>query len=428
MQHAGRKTILSRFGELSVDLPFNVSLASTTAEPCSVALFLFRNYERKTCVISHESPTDEPQSVAIHPSGYQLVVGYKDKLCMFHILMTGLKLYREITCKICKMVRFCRGGQYFAAAMAKGIFVYNTFQYESAYTFDLVHSFTGHSGPVNSLSWANDSVLFTAGQDGNIYGWTLIHGARLDNLNVLRNFGICKALVTTFTGKRFEAAACTSDGALHKLIWNGNASDDCQVFLIKKPNCNENATSLCFSSDNSFLFTGTEQGKILIYDWDSAGTASNCKRELTLHNKSPNYDQILNSVKCITISKDNTIISTGGIDGSLFISSMKTSTQKSSKDMMSPCPILSNQNEGLSLINIEEYEECRVSISDLQQKIETLKNEHEFNLHSKSAMWQEKMKELSESTDEILKEERYVMTRMNHKDHTHSTYHKILVK
>ena len=210
----------------------------------------------------------------------------------------------------------------------------------SAYTFDLVHSFTGHSGPVESLSWATDSVLFTAGLDGNIYGWTLIHCARIDNFNVLRNFGVCTALVTTFRQKRFEAAACTSNGAVHKLIWNGNPSEDCQTFLINKPNSNGSATSLCFSIDDKFLFTGTKQGKILIYDWDPAGSASNCKREIALHNISPYSDEVLNSVKCITVSKDRTIISAGGSDGSLFISSMKASKQELTESLDSQKEVL----------------------------------------------------------------------------------------
>ena len=291
---------------------------------------------------------------------------------MYNILIDGLKLYREVSCKVCKKVEYSRGGHYFAAAMGNCISVYNTFQHHSGFTFDLVHSFTGHISPINALSWATDSVLFTAGQDGNIYGWTLIHRARIDNFNVLRSSGACKLLATTFTDKRFEAAVCTSDGALHKLIWNGKAAEDCQSLLINKPNENVAISCLSFSLDNQMLFAGTNEGKIRIYDWYSAGKASNCKREIALHNSNPSSDEILHSVKCITMSKNSSIVSTGGNDGSLFVSSMKCAKQESSNEKRT-ISIFSSQNEDIALINVEEYEESHVLISDLEQKIKTLK-------------------------------------------------------
>jgi hypothetical protein len=105
------------------------------------------------------------------------------------------------------------------------------------------------------------------------------------------------------------------------------------------------------------------------------------------------------------MSKNCAIVSAGGNDGSLFISSMKASKQETSQ-IKTTFPIFSNQNEGFSLINVEDHEESQVLISDLEQKIRTLKNDHEFALHSKDALWQAEMKELSGKTNEIVEAER----------------------
>lgn len=290
--------------------------------------------------------------------------------------------------------------------MGNCISVYNTFQYDSGFEFELINSFTAHVGPIHTLSWGNDSVLFTAGQDSNIYGWTLTSGSRIDNFNVLRSSGPCKILATTFVGKGFEAAACTSDGALHKLVWNGKATEDCKTFLIHKPNENITITCLNFSVDDKLLLTGTKEGKIRVYDWNSAGKASNCKREIALHNCNPSSDENIHTVRRITMSKDSTIISVGGNDGSLFISSMKACSKQETSNDKTPAHYFSNQKEGLALMNIEDYEENQVLISDLEQKIKTLKNDHDFALHSKDALWQAEMKELSDRTDQIVEAER----------------------
>jgi WD40 repeat protein len=53
---------------------------------------------------------DEAFSVAFHPSGFHLIVGFTDKIRMMNVFQKCLKSYKEIPIKGCREVRFSNGG------------------------------------------------------------------------------------------------------------------------------------------------------------------------------------------------------------------------------------------------------------------------------------------------------------------------------
>ena len=61
------------------------------------------NYVDKTCELSR-SFTEEAFSVAFHPSGFHLIVGFSDKLRLMNLLMEELRTYKEIPIKACREV------------------------------------------------------------------------------------------------------------------------------------------------------------------------------------------------------------------------------------------------------------------------------------------------------------------------------------
>lgn len=73
------------------------------------------NFYNRDCEIWKKF-AEEPHSVAIHPSGLYLLVGFTDKLKMMHILNDDLKTVRELAIRGCREVRFSHGGHLFAAA------------------------------------------------------------------------------------------------------------------------------------------------------------------------------------------------------------------------------------------------------------------------------------------------------------------------
>jgi WD40 repeat protein len=61
-----------------------------------------------------ESYIDEPLSVAFHPSGLHIVVGFVDKIRIMNVFSRNLKTYYEITIKNCREIKFSNGGHLFA--------------------------------------------------------------------------------------------------------------------------------------------------------------------------------------------------------------------------------------------------------------------------------------------------------------------------
>lgn len=84
-------------------------------------------------------------SVALHPSGMTLLVGFSDKLRLMTILMDDLRTVKEISIRACRECKFSNGGQYFAAINGNTIQLYNT------YTCENIGNLRGHNGKVRGF-------------------------------------------------------------------------------------------------------------------------------------------------------------------------------------------------------------------------------------------------------------------------------------
>jgi WD40 repeat protein len=107
--------------------------------------------------------SEQPLSVAFHPSGLQLVVGFADCVRLFALLLDELRCIKELPVKACRELRFANGGHYLAVANGSAIHLYATF------TCELLGTFTTHRGRVRSILWAiDDSTITSAGADGQV--------------------------------------------------------------------------------------------------------------------------------------------------------------------------------------------------------------------------------------------------------------------
>lgn len=73
---------------------------------------------------------EDPLSLAMHPSGLHLVVGFVDKIRLMNILMDDIRVFHDIPIKHCRDVRFSNGGSMIAAVNGNviSIFDFNTFE------------------------------------------------------------------------------------------------------------------------------------------------------------------------------------------------------------------------------------------------------------------------------------------------------------
>jgi hypothetical protein len=101
---------------------------------------------------------EDVYSVAMHPSGFHLLVGFSDKLRLLNVLMKDLSKVAEFDIRACRECRFSNGGQFFAAANGTIVHIFNT------YTFENIGVMRGHNGKVKSIHWSpDDSRLVTSG-------------------------------------------------------------------------------------------------------------------------------------------------------------------------------------------------------------------------------------------------------------------------
>ena len=117
---------------------------------------------------------EEPYSVAIHPSGLTILVGFNDKLRLMNLLIEDIRAYKEFPIKSCRECQFSNGGQYFAAVNGTTIQVYSTYSCEN------IGNCRGHNGKVRSISWLPDDTGFvSAGMDGAIFEWEIKDGSHV---------------------------------------------------------------------------------------------------------------------------------------------------------------------------------------------------------------------------------------------------------
>lgn len=130
--------------------------------------------------------TEEPLSVAIHPSGFFLAIGYSDNLTILTIyhdfLGSKRKILKEIQIKNVREIRFSNGGDKLAVAsgVPQIISVY------SFYSMELFQHlvFKGHTGRVTSLTFSDDDTsIFSSATDGIVYQWNLTESKRIEVVN-----------------------------------------------------------------------------------------------------------------------------------------------------------------------------------------------------------------------------------------------------
>jgi WD40 repeat protein len=149
-----------------LDICLKKHLVATCGHDNSIRIW---NYHTKSLEIC-ESFMDEPLTVAFHPFGLHLIVGFADKIRCFNICSRNLKVYQELFVKGCREIKFANGGHLFACADNHNIKVFRFYQGDcpEGYTFK------EHVNKVNSINWFDDDTGFVStGIDGTCIAWRL---------------------------------------------------------------------------------------------------------------------------------------------------------------------------------------------------------------------------------------------------------------
>ena len=168
---------------------------------------------------------EEAYSVAFHPAGLHILVGFADKLRIMNLLMDDIKTFKEFPIKSCPETQFSNGGQMFGGSTTVNLCIPlsiscsndaciptsppaavsgNTVQVFNTYTGEQLATLRAHKAQVTSLFWyKDDRQLLSCGQDGCVMRW--------DMRSKMKN-GTFDPQGTEIQ-TTFEAAIATADGS-----------------------------------------------------------------------------------------------------------------------------------------------------------------------------------------------------------------------
>ncbi|KAG1932003.1 cilia- and flagella-associated protein 57 [Pimephales promelas] len=305
---------------------------------------------------------EESYSVALHPTGLFILVGFSDKLRFMTLLIDDIRTLKEFTVRSCRECVFSNGGHLFAAVNGNVINIYSTT------TFEDVLNLKGHNEKVRAVVFSpDDSRLVSCGMDGAVYEWNTLTGTR-ESDSVLKT---CSYTGVTISPDAKTFFAVGTDCTLKEI-------QDCQI-LREVPSGDVVCTTVAMSRSGRALFIGT-----------STGTVRAIKYPLPIQNAWLEYQAHAGPVTKMIITFDDQFLLTVSEDGCLFI-----------------WKIIDKEGQGLKrekelkyteeiLVTKSELEEKNKMIFDLNTKMDELQEDIKHQISLKDMAYKEKINELTE--------------------------------
>ncbi|XP_056119583.1 cilia- and flagella-associated protein 57 [Rhinichthys klamathensis goyatoka] len=305
---------------------------------------------------------EESYSVALHPTGLFILVGFSDKLRFMTLLIDDIRTLKEFTVRSCRECVFSNGGHLFAAVNGNVINIYSTT------TFEDILNLKGHNEKVRAVAFsADDSRLVSCGMDGAVYEWNTLSGTR-ESDSVLKT---CSYTGLTISPDAKTFFAVGTDCTLKEI-------QDCQI-LREVPSGDVVCTTVAMSRSGRALFIGT-----------STGTVRAIKYPLPIQNAWLEYQAHAGPVTKMIITFDDQFLLTVSEDGCLFI-----------------WKIIDKEGQGLKrekelkyteeiLVTKSDLEEKNKMILDLNTKVDELQEDIKHQISLKDMTYKEKINELTE--------------------------------
>ncbi|KAJ3330947.1 Cilia- and flagella-associated protein 57 [Blyttiomyces sp. JEL0837] len=314
--------------------------------------------------------SEEAFSVAIHPSGLYILVGFSDKLRLMNLLIDDIRSFREFTVRGCRECRFSNGGQYFAAVHG------NTIQIYSTWSFENLGNLKGHNGKVRSIHWSvDDSKIISAGMDGAIYDWALRDIAGLNGSGVKREgesiLKSCSYTCAVSTPDNRSIFAVGSDKTLKEIV-------DSQI--VRELESDSVLTQVVLSHSGRMMFVGTANGTIR-------------SMKFPLGNEPGEYQEHQGHSGPVTklrVSYDDAYLFSTSEDGCLYVFKI---SDKEGRGMKREREIVYADE---ILVTKSDLEEKNSMMAELKTRVEELKLENEYQLRLKDMNFNEKIKEVTE--------------------------------
>jgi len=359
-----------------LDVCVRKPLVVTCGTDKSVRIWNYVDKTQELCKVFNE----EAFSVAFHPSGFHLIVGFADKVRLMNLLMEDFRTYKEIPIKACRECRFSHGGQFFAAVNSNTIQVYKT------YTCEVVSNLRGHQSKVKALCWTTDDFrLVSTGQDGATYEYDILKEGR--RVSEWSQKGTHFTSIIAYSNPEATTQTTTlyvsgSDKML-KEVQNSQ--------LTNYVESNASLGQLTLAPNAKALVAGVNEpdmpGALRCYSFPLTGDYL----EYQAHAK---------PVSRIRIAWDEQYLFSTGDDGCLCIFDLrKLGAARRDKD------------SGLGyadeiLVTRQFLDEKQAVLLDLERKVEELDTRIAFQLRHRDGLHKEKMAEMQEKYSEEIETER----------------------
>merc|ERR1719199_660328 len=350
-----------------IDVCVRKPLVATCGVDKSVRIW---NYLDKTCEVVRTFQ-DDMSSIAIHPSGLHVMLGFSDKLRYFNVLIDDLRQFHELPIKGCKCVRFAHGGHQFAAVNMSNIVIY------SNYTLDKLGVLISHTGMVKSICWSHDDLgLVSAGIDGAVYEWKVQDYSRKEE-NVTRNVHY-SSVVYNQTG-----TACVACGDDRKIVEFVRSAPSREI-----PTPGQRVQQLLLSNNDKVLFAGTAEGSVWAHMWGTEGQPVEGQQ----------YQIAKGPITAMAVSADDCTLFAAGEDGTLFQFDIhltdNATSQVVTKKAADPASFLD-----VVLVTRADMEEKNNDTIDLKNKIGEIQVQSEYKLHLHEQDANEKTKKMKEEME-----------------------------
>ncbi|XP_072308119.1 cilia- and flagella-associated protein 57 [Eucyclogobius newberryi] len=319
------------------------------------------DYETKSLKLYKEFQ-EEAYSVALHPTGHFILVGFSDKLRLMNLLIDDIRTFKEFAVRGCRECAFSRGGHMFAAVSGNVISIY------SVTSFENIINLKGHNGKVRGIEWGpDDRRLVSCGMDGAVYEWNTQTGKR-ESESVLKT---CSYTGMSFSSDYKTIIAVGTDHTLKEI-------QDCQV-LREVPADEAAHSAVAVSRTGRVVFTGTTSGAIRAV-----------KYPLPTQKEWVMYQAHCAPVTKMIITLDEQFLVTVSEDGCLLISKI---IDKEGRRLKAHGQIIHTEEV---LVAKSDLEEKNQTMLELKMRLEEMQMENEYQLRLKDINYTEKIKELSE--------------------------------